>query len=58
MTRSHRTSCSAAAAWPLVGPAWRWRSDPVAVGKYLVDTSGCHDCHTPWIMGPNGRSRT
>jgi hypothetical protein len=26
----------------------------VAVGKYLVDTSGCHDCHTPWIVGPNG----
>ncbi|MBS7725932.1 c-type cytochrome [Pseudomonas lalucatii] len=23
-------------------------------GKYLVDTSGCHDCHTPWVMGPDG----
>ena len=23
-------------------------------GKYLVDTSGCHDCHTPWMMGKDG----
>ena len=23
-------------------------------GKYIVSTSGCHDCHTPWKMGPNG----
>ena len=23
-------------------------------GKYLVNTSGCHDCHTPVKMGPNG----
>jgi mono/diheme cytochrome c family protein len=26
----------------------------VTRGKYLVDTSGCNDCHTPWKMGPNG----
>lgn len=26
----------------------------VARGKYLVDTSGCHDCHTPMKMGPKG----
>ena len=26
----------------------------VARGHYLVQTSGCHDCHTPWKMGPNG----
>jgi hypothetical protein len=29
-------------------------SDPVVRGKYLVMTSGCHDCHTPWKMGANG----
>ncbi|MGR3497993.1 MAG: c-type cytochrome [Limimaricola soesokkakensis] len=29
-------------------------ADPVARGEYLVNTSGCHDCHTPWGMGPNG----
>jgi hypothetical protein len=23
-------------------------------GRYLVDTSGCIDCHTPMKMGPNG----
>lgn len=23
-------------------------------GKYLVNTSGCHDCHTPFKMGANG----
>ena len=29
-------------------------SDKVARGKYLVHTSGCHDCHTPFKLGPNG----
>jgi mono/diheme cytochrome c family protein len=23
-------------------------------GKYLVGFGGCHDCHTPFTMGPNG----
>ena len=23
-------------------------------GSYLVRTMGCHDCHTPWTMGPRG----
>lgn len=23
-------------------------------GEYLVSYGGCHDCHTPWKMGPNG----
>jgi len=26
----------------------------VARGAYIVNTSGCHDCHTPWKMGPKG----
>jgi mono/diheme cytochrome c family protein len=29
-------------------------ADKVARGKYIVTTAGCHDCHTPWIMGPKG----
>ncbi len=29
-------------------------SAPVERGKYLVNTSGCHDCHTPFKMGPQG----
>lgn len=28
--------------------------DPKARGKYIVETSGCHDCHTPWKMGEKG----
>jgi hypothetical protein len=23
-------------------------------GAYLVKTMGCHDCHTPWKLGPRG----
>ena len=23
-------------------------------GEYLVATTGCNDCHTPWKMGPKG----
>jgi mono/diheme cytochrome c family protein len=23
-------------------------------GKYLVTIGGCHDCHTPWIIQPDG----
>ncbi|MCC7031209.1 MAG: c-type cytochrome [Acidobacteria bacterium] len=23
-------------------------------GAYMVNTKGCHDCHTPWVMGPKG----
>ena len=26
----------------------------VARGMYIVNTSGCHDCHTPWKVGPQG----
>jgi mono/diheme cytochrome c family protein len=31
--------------------------DAVARGKYLVNTIGCSDCHTPFKMGPNGPER-
>ena len=30
------------------------RSAQVERGAYLVKIMGCDDCHTPWIMGPNG----
>jgi hypothetical protein len=26
----------------------------VARGKYIVNTAGCHDCHTPWKVGEKG----
>jgi mono/diheme cytochrome c family protein len=29
-------------------------ADQVARGKYIVTTSGCNDCHTPWVLGPKG----
>ena len=29
-------------------------ADQVKRGQYLVSTSACHDCHTPWKMGPKG----
>jgi len=29
-------------------------SDAIKRGQYLVQFGGCHDCHTPKIMGPNG----
>jgi len=33
------------------------RAERLARGKYLVTTAGCHDCHTPLIMTPNGPDR-
>ena len=30
------------------------REELVARGKYLVNTSACHDCHTPKVMTPHG----
>lgn len=29
-------------------------AEMVKRGEYLVATSGCNDCHTPWKMGENG----
>ena len=26
----------------------------IARGQYIVNTAGCHDCHTPWRVGPKG----
>jgi mono/diheme cytochrome c family protein len=31
------------------------RAEQVERGKYLVTIGGCHDCHTPWVMQPNGK---
>lgn len=35
-------------------PAEDLQARRVARGKYIVSTAGCHDCHTPWKVGPNG----
>ena len=37
--------------------AFRPASDATSLverGRYLVSTSACHDCHTPWKLGSNG----
>jgi hypothetical protein len=44
---------AAAAAAAKAAPAMS-KDELVARGKYIVSTSGCHDCHTPWHVGPNG----
>lgn len=41
--------------WTVLAPgASAQGNDAVARGKHLVESMGCNDCHTPWIMGPNG----
>jgi hypothetical protein len=41
---------------PRPRPGGRPRGNAAAIerGAYLVSTMGCHDCHTPWKMGPKG----
>ena len=36
------------------GAASSAKTSQIARGKYLVDIMGCHDCHTPMKLGPNG----
>ena len=43
-----------AAATVLASGTAKAAGGAAARGKYLVNTSGCHDCHTPWKMGANG----
>lgn len=43
---------SATAAYTLAPKAAA--ASPVERGRYLVNTSGCHDCHTPWHLGKKG----
>lgn len=31
------------------------RAEQIERGKYLVTIGGCHDCHTPWIIHPDGK---
>lgn len=47
-------ACSQPAPAPPPAPAAAPTQTPVQRGEYLVMTSGCHDCHTPFKMGPNG----
>jgi mono/diheme cytochrome c family protein len=48
------TTLAMAASCALLSLPASAADDPVKRGEYLVNTSGCHDCHTPWIMGKEG----
>ena len=47
------STADAAEAAPAAKSA-RPAAEQVARGKYLMSTSGCMDCHTPWKMGEKG----
>ena len=52
---SRAESRDAGDAGQLVPPPTPAGLNPKQVrGKYLVEIMGCHDCHTPMKMGPNG----
>ncbi|HYI13123.1 MAG TPA: c-type cytochrome [Thermoanaerobaculia bacterium] len=42
---------------PQPAPSFSRNNDKSQVerGKYLVTIGGCHDCHTPWTMQPDGK---
>lgn len=40
------------AAW--AGLAWAGDADDIRHGRYLIQTSGCNDCHTPGYMQKDG----
>ena len=44
----------AISAWMASPDAIAEQSDPVKRGGYLTTIMGCHDCHTPKLLGPNG----
>ena len=48
--------CAVAAGSALSAPVASAKDPSARVkrGDYLVKTSGCNDCHTPFQMGPNG----
>jgi hypothetical protein len=52
------TALPGAMGWRIAGarehPAPTTNTARIERGAYLVGTMGCHDCHTPWQMGPRG----
>ena len=49
-----RIALVVAASFARAGDPAPAAGDEIARGKYLVTTSGCHDCHTPLKMTPQG----
>ncbi len=39
----------------IAGVGFWWRSDPIPRGHSLETDLGCHDCHSPKVLGPDGR---
>ena len=55
---SNKTAAQPPEPQPVVATA-KQEAKPTPVsevdrGRYIVTTSGCHDCHTPFAMGPTG----
>ena len=47
---------AANASRPVAAPQPKMtKAQQIARGKYLVTIGGCHDCHTPWIVQPDGK---
>lgn len=47
-------SCSDLAKTEVIEPTDLSQEEQIKRGAYLVNTSGCHDCHSPKVMTPNG----
>ena len=45
---------AALAALPVAADPGKPDAAKIERGKYVVTTSGCNDCHTPWKMGEKG----
>ena len=56
LTASLAVIAAANASRPVtVAQPQKSKAEQLARGKYLVTIGGCHDCHTPWIIQPDGK---
>lgn len=49
-------ACNSSAPAPeqMAAPAQPTEAELIERGRYLVETMGCHDCHSPKVMSPHG----
>lgn len=52
--RASEAAPGAAAATVAATVADAAPAEVIERGRYLVTVGGCHDCHTPWHVGPKG----
>ena len=50
----NKASTAAPAAMETVPISKKAQAERVKRGEYLVTIGSCDDCHTPWVMGPQG----